>query len=173
MKLVFLYGAPATGKLTVGRELAVLTGYKLHHNHMAVDTALALFDYDDPHLLQLCQEINLLVFNAADQAKLTGLIFTFAYGSSLDDPFLDEVIRRYQNNVYFVHLVCEVDELKRRVVSTERQRYRKVRDPNILLHALARIDYAKDISHPHHMTVDTTHMPPRDAARRIMEQHNL
>jgi hypothetical protein len=163
MKLVFLYGAPAT----------VLTGYKLHHNHMAADTALALFDYNNPHLLRLCQEINMLVFDAADQAGLPGLIFTFAYGGPLDDSFLDEVIRRYKSNVYFVHLVCDVDELKRRVVSTKRQQYKKVRDPNILLHALAAIDYARDIVHPHHITMDTTHLPPRDAARRIMEQHHL
>lgn len=59
MKLIFIYGAPATGKLTVGRELAAQTGYKLHHNHMAVDLGLALFNYDNPEFLRLCQRINL------------------------------------------------------------------------------------------------------------------
>ncbi len=37
MKLVFIYGPPASGKLTVARELAALTGYKLFHNHLVVE----------------------------------------------------------------------------------------------------------------------------------------
>jgi tRNA uridine 5-carbamoylmethylation protein Kti12 len=32
MKLIFLYGPPAVGKLTVAQELVTLTGYKLFHN---------------------------------------------------------------------------------------------------------------------------------------------
>ena len=40
---------------------------------------------------------------------------------------------------------CSIEELKRRVVSEERGNYRKVRDPDILLHAMAAIDYAKEI----------------------------
>ena len=37
MKLIFIYGLPATGKLTVAVELAAMTGYKLFHNHLVVD----------------------------------------------------------------------------------------------------------------------------------------
>ena len=86
MKLVFIYGAPATGKLTIGSEIAGLTGYKLHHNHMAVDLGLALFDYDSPHLLDLCARIDLSVFEAAERAGLRGLVYTFAYGGQAPIP---------------------------------------------------------------------------------------
>lgn len=34
MRLIFIYGLPATGKLTVAQELAKRTGYKLFHNHL-------------------------------------------------------------------------------------------------------------------------------------------
>ncbi len=34
MQLVFLYGPPGVGKLTVGNALSALTGYKLFHNHL-------------------------------------------------------------------------------------------------------------------------------------------
>lgn len=40
MKLVFIYGMPAAGKLTVAKELAGLSGYKLFHNHQVVDLLL-------------------------------------------------------------------------------------------------------------------------------------
>ncbi len=37
MQLVYLYGPPGVGKLTVARELVALTGFKLFHNHLAVN----------------------------------------------------------------------------------------------------------------------------------------
>jgi hypothetical protein len=33
--------------------------------------------------------------------------------------------------------------------------------------------FIKEIRHPHHMALDTTHLPPQDAARRIVEQCGL
>lgn len=169
MKLIFLYGAPATGKLTVARELAAITGYRLHHNHVAIDLALALFEFDDPNFLMLCQRVNLEVFKAAGQSDLPGLIFTFTYGGPSDDLFIDEVIAQLKNDVYFVHLSCEVDELERRVVAESRKEHRKVTDPAILLRAMGLIDYAKDIRHTQHLRIDTTHVPPREAAVKIVE----
>jgi hypothetical protein len=167
--LLFIYGAPATGKLTVGRELARRTGYKLHHYHIAVDLGLARFSYDDPNLLRLCQRINLSTFECAQAAGLPELIFTFTYGGPLDDPFIDKVIRRYAGNVYFIHLICELSELKRRVANEDRKRYRKATDPNILERAVEAIDYAKDITHDHHVTIDTTRQTPQAACDRIAE----
>jgi len=32
VRMVWTYGAPDTGKLTIGTEMAALTGYKMHHS---------------------------------------------------------------------------------------------------------------------------------------------
>ncbi|MBD0327065.1 MAG: AAA family ATPase, partial [Pyrinomonadaceae bacterium] len=45
MKLIFLHGLPGVGKLTVARELAKLTGFKVFHNHLAVDLVESLFEF--------------------------------------------------------------------------------------------------------------------------------
>ena len=37
MKLILIFGPQAVGKMTVGQELATLTGLKLFHNHMTID----------------------------------------------------------------------------------------------------------------------------------------
>ena len=44
VKLIFVYGLPATGKLTVARELSSLTGYKVFHNHLVVDLLQSTID---------------------------------------------------------------------------------------------------------------------------------
>ena len=45
MKLVFIYGPPGVGKLTVAKELSNLTGFKLFHNHVSIDFASSVFDF--------------------------------------------------------------------------------------------------------------------------------
>lgn len=37
MKFVLIFGPQAVGKMTVGQELAKITGLKLFHNHMTID----------------------------------------------------------------------------------------------------------------------------------------
>jgi cytidylate kinase len=65
MKLIFIYGLPATGKLTVAQELASLTGYKFFHNHLAVDLLLSIFEFGSSSFVQLREEIWLSVFDQA------------------------------------------------------------------------------------------------------------
>ena len=46
MKLVFLFGNCAVGKMTVGQALCDITRLKLFHNHMTIEPVIALFgDY--------------------------------------------------------------------------------------------------------------------------------
>jgi hypothetical protein len=173
MKLIFIYGAPATGKLTAGKKLSELTGFKLYHNHLTIDPVLTIFSFDQPEFLRLCGLINLDVLTSASEAKLPGLIFTYTYGGLLDDPFIEEVIRRFDSEVQFVHLVCDVEELKRRAANADRRVHHKVVDPEILTLAMKAIDYDKDIDHRCHLTVDTTRLPPLETAREIVTRGAL
>ncbi len=94
---IFLYGLPATGKLTVAQELATLTGYKLFHNHLAVDLLLSVFEFGSPQFVALREQIWLSVFESACQTQLPGLIFTFAPENTVRPEFISntlEVITR-------------------------------------------------------------------------------
>ena len=44
-KFVLIIGPQAVGKMTVGQELAKITGYKLFHNHMTIEILTKIFDY--------------------------------------------------------------------------------------------------------------------------------
>lgn len=43
MKLLFLIGNAAVGKMTVGQDLMKLTGLRLFHNHMTIESVLEIF----------------------------------------------------------------------------------------------------------------------------------
>ena len=42
---IMVCGPQAVGKMTVGQELAKLTGYKLFYNHMTIELLTKIFDY--------------------------------------------------------------------------------------------------------------------------------
>ena len=45
MKLLFLFGDGAVGKMTVGQELCKITDFRLFHNHMTIEPVLDVFGY--------------------------------------------------------------------------------------------------------------------------------
>ena len=45
-KFIQIIGPQAVGKMTVGQELAKITGYKLLYNHMTIEMVRSIFDYD-------------------------------------------------------------------------------------------------------------------------------
>jgi hypothetical protein len=77
MHLVFIYGQPASGKLTVARELAEITGWPLFHNHLIVDAVRAVFPFGSEPFTRLREEFWLKIISEASRAG-TSLIFTFA-----------------------------------------------------------------------------------------------
>ena len=76
MRLIFLHGLPGVGKLTVARELARLTNYKLFHNHLAVDLVGSVFEFGTHPFVELREMIWLAMFKRAAEEHLNGLIFT-------------------------------------------------------------------------------------------------
>ena len=43
MKLVFIFGDAAVGKMTVGQELIKITDLRLFYNHMTIEPVLEIF----------------------------------------------------------------------------------------------------------------------------------
>ena len=130
MKLIFIYGLPATGKLTVGRELAALTGYKLFHNHLVVDTLLSVFEFGSPEFVELRETMWLSVFDQACRSRLPGLIFTFAPEPTVRLDFIHKMLSIVADGgeVVFVELTCPLTELKRRLNNPSRLKFEKLTD---------------------------------------------
>ncbi len=170
MHLVFVYGLPATGKLTVAQELAKITGYKLFHNHLVVDLLLSVFDFGTPPFVQLREEIWLSVFEQAARSQLPGMIFTFNPETTVRRDFVPTVIRavaRTGGTVDFVELICPIEELQSRLGSPSRQQHRKLSSVAQFadLHAAGTFD-TSHMPKPF-VTIDTSRHAPGESAHLI------
>lgn len=129
MKLIFLYGMPAVGKLTVAQELAAVTGFKLFHNHQVVDLLLTVFEFGSAPFVALREQFWLSVFEESAKSGLAGMIFTFNPESTVRAEFLDKtraVLAAAGGEVEFVELTAPLEELKRRIGSKSRHQHKKL-----------------------------------------------
>jgi hypothetical protein len=176
MKLIFIYGMPAAGKLTVGQELASLTGFKLFHNHLVVDLLLSVFDFGSPPFVQLREEIWLSFFAEASRSALPGLIFTFAPEKTVRSKFIPNVLKVMSEEggeVEFVELVCPLAELKTRIENPSRLQYHKLASLSLFdqLHAAGTFD-SSAMPTPR-LTIDTSLFAPAEAALKIAHSLQL
>ena len=77
MIFLFLHGPPAVGKLTIAREVAEQTGFRLFHNHLTVDLVLSVYDFGTPGFIALREQIWLAVIRRSLADRVPGMIFTF------------------------------------------------------------------------------------------------
>lgn len=170
MKLIFIHGLPATGKLTIAHELAEMTGYKIFHNHLVVDLLLSVFDFGSPPFVQLREDIWLSVFAQACRGELPGLIFTFAPETTVRPGFIHEAlstVAREGGEVDFVELVCPLAELRRRIDSPSRLHYQKLTSVALFEQLHANGSFDASYMPESRVSIDTSLCTPTEAAREI------
>ena len=170
MKLVFIHGAPAVGKLTVARELARLTGYRLFHNHLTVDLVGSVFAFGSEPFILLREQVWLSTFRATAQHQVS-LIFTFNPESTVREKFVQDAIDGVQSadgKVIFVELTCAEKELERRIEDASRkefgkltsvEQYRRLKDKGAFCFPKL----------PGGLSLDTTNRSPAETAKSIAE----
>jgi len=176
MKLVFLYGPPGVGKLTVAKELSKLTGYKLFHNHLTSDVVRSILPHGTKEGENLVNKYRLELIEVAAKKKID-VIFIFLYAKSQsDDGFIKKVVRRVKKNrgkVCFVQLTCSKKELMRRIKNPTRKDFAKIRELKILEELMKRHDVVSPVSYPGNFVIDNTTMSPKKVAIRIKKHFDL
>jgi broad-specificity NMP kinase len=171
MNLIFIYGPPAAGKLTVAKELSKATGYPIFHNHLTRDLVHGLYPDTLQKNYDLVDNLRYVVF---EHASFHGndLIFTFVYAGSEDDEVVKEIVRRIKNNdgrVLFVELKAHEDELLRRVGDESRLNHRKLSDSVTLKTYLDETQYPS-VPYSDILKIDNTTTSPTEVANRIIER---
>jgi len=175
MKLIFIYGLPGTGKLTIARELAAQTGFKLFHNHLAVDLLLSVFEFASKPFVELRESIWLAVFEEA-AAALPAMIFTFNPENSVRQTFIQktvEAITLRGGEVLFVEVVCDAAELERRMDTPERRNHKKLVSAELFRKLKARGVFDSPKMPAPRLTLNSTQTSPRENALEIVARFSL
>lgn len=170
MQAIYLYGSMGVGKLTIGRELARLTGFKLLHNHLIVDLVTQVFTHESEAYFRLLRQLRENVYSAAAREGVS-FITTGVYRDTRDQ---DAAVMRSLAPVYaaggtalFVRLTCDRDVWLKRLQDPSRAPLRKITDPSIVLGLLERFDLFATMPFEPRLTIDTTPLSPTEAAARI------
>lgn len=172
MKLIFISGLPGVGKLTVAKELSAITGHKLFHNHLTVDLLLSIFPFGSPQFVELRESIWLSVLEQACRADLHGLIFTFNAENTVRQSFvaaLQQTIAANGGTIYFVELVCDDQELQRRMDTASRRQYAKMTSWTKFVELRGAGAFSTPRLPAPALIVDTGKLDPKSAALRIAE----
>jgi chloramphenicol 3-O-phosphotransferase len=175
MKLLFLHGAPASGKRTVAEAVVQLTGGRLFDNHVAVDFARAVIDFDRPGFWELVHSARLLALDKAARYGAGLVVQTSCYSHPDDLPLLEDferVLAEHGGLLLPVFLSCSRTTLEERVGSADRVARRKVTSREGLDRCLARWNLVP-VPRVNCLTVDTETTEPDDAARQIVDHFGL
>jgi hypothetical protein len=175
MNLVFIYGPPGVGKLTVARELSRLTGYKVFHNHLSLNASWSVFDPHSKAFERVLHGIRDLVFDEAAKAGVD-LIFTCVYRAEVNDAYLDriyELVEGQAGRICPVQLVCDRDILDQRVLGEGRQEMGKVASVESERWFFEKYGPFPSIPGRESLIIDNSHIPPDEAARQIAAHYGL
>lgn len=113
--LVVIIGPHAVGKMTVGQELAKITGLRLFHNHMSIELTRQLFARSEKEWRVLNETIRQTVFELFAKGDFPGLIFTYmcAFDFKSDIDYLLNLTTLFKSNgadCYVVELCADFEE---------------------------------------------------------------
>ena len=175
MKLLFLHGAPAVGKLTVAKALLRLVPARLMDNHAAIDLARTIFEFGAPGFWELVHDVRRSAMNAAAEHGVPLLVTTFCYAEPEDrEQFgqIEEIVQRHSGELLPVFLHCSREEALRRVGNPDRVERRKLISGEHLIRDLDRYDLTA-VPRPDCLKLDTGVNAADVTAQEIVEHFGL
>ena len=183
MKLVFIIGDAAVGKMTVGQELMKITDLRLFHNHMTIEPVLEIMGAFDGRLINDMRELIFRRFAASDNY---GMIFTImmAFDMQSDWDYLEHVksiFQPYGTEFCYVELIAP-QEVRLQRNKTENRLLHKPskRDIEVSDRRLLRDDenhrcvsYEGEIPFDNYLRIENADLPAAAVARMIKDRFDL
>lgn len=179
MKLLFLIGDAAVGKMTVGQALMKITDLRLFHNHMTIEPVIEIFGEFQGKTIQRLREVIFEDFAASD---CYGMIFTFMWAFDMQSDWhyvthVSNVFKQHHADVYYAELVALQETRFQRNVTENRLKHKpSKRDIETSNQRLRRDDEKHrcvsndgEITFENYIKIDNTNLSPETAAKRIKE----
>jgi hypothetical protein len=174
MKLLFLHGAPAVGKLTVARAVLKSLPGRLFDNHAAIDVVRTVFDFGAPGFWELAQDVRCSVLEAAATHNVPLVVMTYCYVDPNDLPTFrqfEAIVERSGGQLLPVFLRCSKDVAFGRVGNPDRVERRKMTSAESLERFLDQ--KLTQVPRPDCLVLDTDENPPEATAREIIRHFGL
>ena len=185
MKVVFIVGSAAVGKMTVGQALMERTGLRLFHNHMMIEPVIEIFGAYDGQIIDRLRDV---VFEAFAASEQYGMIFTFMWAFDVpgDWAYIEHVQSIFRAHdpgaeFYFVELVAP-QEIRLRRNASENRLKNKASKNNIAWSNQRLIEddakyrlesLAGEIPFENYMKLDNSELEPAQAAQQIQLRFSL
>ena len=185
MRLLFIFGAHAAGKMTVGQAVSRITPMKLFHNHMTIEPVIELFGSYNGAVTERLRQV---VFEEFAKTDNYGIIFTFiwAFDVSYDTEYVRRLTQLYEDagaQVDYVELIApqEVRLIRNR---TENRLKEKASKRDVELSEMRMLDAEgkyRCSSEPgevieklgcapeRYLRIDNTNLSPEEVAERIVQ----
>ncbi len=183
MKLLFLIGNAAVGKMTVGQELMKITDLRLFHNHMTIEPVIEIFGSFYPPAINRLREV---IFEEFAKSDNYGMIFTYmwAFDQQSDWDYIEHVksiFAPYNTEFYYAELVASREvRLQRNATENRLKNKASKRDLDFSNQRLIsddakyRIESLEgEIPFDNYIKIDNTDLPPDTVARMIKERFCL
>lgn len=183
MKLVFLFGNAAVGKMTVGQELTRITDLRLFHNHMSIEPVLEVFGEFNETVIKEFRES---VFKEFAKSNKYGLIFTFIWAFDCKEDWentehIKNIFKPYGTDFYYVELVApqkirlERNKTENRLNNKPSKRNIEFSD-KLLIHddnTHRMVSYENEITFDNYIKIDNSNLSAKDTAQIIKKKFNL
>lgn len=180
MKVLFLFGNSAVGKMTVGQELMKITDLRLCHNHMTIEPVIEIFGRHDSRITMRLREV---IFEEYAKSDNYGIIFTYmwAFDMQADWDYLEhvrEIFQPYGAEFYYAELVASKETRLVRNATENRLKHKaSKRDIDASNKRLLLDDethrfesYDGEIPYPNYIKIDNTNLAPEKVAKMIKER---
>ena len=179
---VFIIGAPASGKMTIGQELSRLTDATLFYNHQAIDFALEIYQDYTEEMWEFVRGITFSFLGASARNQrsviLTDVIDFSNQYQLMYLKQIQDLLNDYHQEILFVELETSLEERMRRNRTENRlkykplKRYFEVSEREILeTDKTNQLNYQKQPSGLHHyLKIDNTNLSAEKVAKQIQEK---
>jgi len=186
MKFILIFGPQATGKMTIGQELARITNLKLLHNHSIIEQLIPIFSNNSSSCEKLSNHFHEEIFKEVLNSDLDGLIFTYVWLFDIQQAkdYVKKICNIFTSKwweVYFVELKALLEERIKRNKDSHRLKHKPSKQ-NIKRSEkqlkewwnhfrMNSLDW--EIKEKNYIKIDNTKLTPEEVAKIIKEKFDF
>ena len=181
---VFIIGAPASGKMTIGQELSKLTGATLFFNHQPIDFALEIYQDFTEEMWEFVRSVNFSFLGTSARHHrsviLTGVIDFSNQYQLMYLKQIQDLLDNFHQEILFVELETSLEERLHRNRTENRLKHKplkwhiEVSEREILETAeTLQLNSQHQLNELHHyFKINNTNLSAEEVAKQIQNKMN-